>query len=86
MTRGYSLKEETILTRRRVRAGKDNDFCLKAVRNGKELAGTAEVVPYVDADLKHTAVKVVEKAKALCLSKSVWIYIDYLVPLFCFVI
>ena len=49
-------------------------------------SGTAEVVPYVDADLKHTAVKVVEKAKALCLSKSVWIYIDYLVPLFCFVI
>ncbi|KAF2588855.1 hypothetical protein F2Q70_00039955 [Brassica cretica] len=30
--------------------------------------GAAEVVPYVDADLKH---KVVEKAKALCLSKSV---------------
>ncbi|KAF3542485.1 hypothetical protein DY000_02002639 [Brassica cretica] len=32
---------------------------------------TAEVVPYVEADLRHTAVKVVEKAKALCLRKSV---------------
>jgi len=33
--------------------------------------GTAEVVPYVDADLKHTAAKVVEKAKAICQSRSV---------------
>ena len=40
MTRGYSLKEKTILIRCRVRAGKDSDFCLKAVRNGKELAST----------------------------------------------
>lgn len=33
--------------------------------------GTAEVIPYVDADLKHTAAKVVEKAKAICQTKSV---------------
>ncbi|XP_010507861.1 PREDICTED: universal stress protein PHOS34 [Camelina sativa] len=33
--------------------------------------GTAEVVPYVDADLKHTAAKVVDKAKSICQSKSV---------------
>ncbi|KAF2602981.1 hypothetical protein F2Q70_00028962 [Brassica cretica] len=33
--------------------------------------GIVEVVPHVDADLKHTAAKVVEKAKGICESKSV---------------
>lgn len=33
--------------------------------------GIAEVVPHVDADLKHTAAKVVDKAKGICESKSV---------------
>ncbi|XVE73316.1 hypothetical protein DITRI_Ditri11bG0108000 [Diplodiscus trichospermus] len=33
--------------------------------------GTAEVLPHVDADLKKIAARVVEKAKELCLSKSV---------------
>ncbi|KAL4311260.1 hypothetical protein GQ457_01G053740 [Hibiscus cannabinus] len=33
--------------------------------------GAAEVLPYVDADLKKIASRVVEKAKDLCISKSV---------------
>lgn len=33
--------------------------------------GIAEVVPHLDADLKHTAAKVVDKAKGICDSKSV---------------
>ncbi|CAH8364257.1 unnamed protein product [Eruca vesicaria subsp. sativa] len=33
--------------------------------------GIVEVVPHVDADLKHTAAKVVDKAKGICESKSV---------------
>ncbi|XVF72616.1 hypothetical protein PTKIN_Ptkin12aG0135000 [Pterospermum kingtungense] len=33
--------------------------------------GAADVLPHVDADLKRIAAKVVEKAKELCLSKSV---------------
>lgn len=48
MIRGYSLTEETILTRRRVRAGKDSDFCLKAVRKGEELAGKSKRVHKVN--------------------------------------
>ncbi|XP_010519347.1 PREDICTED: universal stress protein PHOS34-like [Tarenaya hassleriana] len=33
--------------------------------------GTAEVVPFVDADLKKIAARVVEKAKEICHSRSV---------------
>ncbi|MBA0826068.1 hypothetical protein Gotur_005065 [Gossypium turneri] len=33
--------------------------------------GAADVLPYVDADLRKIAARVVEKAKELCLSKSV---------------
>ncbi|XAR61331.1 hypothetical protein NMG60_11035006 [Bertholletia excelsa] len=33
--------------------------------------GAADVLPYVDADLKKIAARVVEKAKEICLAKSV---------------
>ncbi|OMO81911.1 Universal stress protein A [Corchorus olitorius] len=33
--------------------------------------GAAEVLPYVDADLRKIAARVVEKAKELCITKSV---------------
>ncbi|VFQ78574.1 unnamed protein product [Cuscuta campestris] len=33
--------------------------------------GAAEVLPYVDSDLKRIAARVVEKAKGICASKSV---------------
>jgi hypothetical protein len=35
------------------------------------IVGAAEVLPMVDADLKKIAARVVEKAKELCISKSV---------------
>ncbi|GAY68383.1 hypothetical protein CUMW_263710 [Citrus unshiu] len=35
--------------------------------------GAAEVLPYVDSDLKKIAARVVEKAKEICSSKSVMI-------------
>ncbi|KAJ8444043.1 hypothetical protein Cgig2_020889 [Carnegiea gigantea] len=34
-------------------------------------AGAAEVIPYIEADLKKTAARVAEKAKEICCSKSV---------------
>uniref|UniRef100_A0A2P2M1A7 UspA domain-containing protein n=1 Tax=Rhizophora mucronata TaxID=61149 RepID=A0A2P2M1A7_RHIMU len=33
--------------------------------------GVAEVLPYVDSDLRRTAARVIEKAKTICASKSV---------------
>ena len=39
------------------------------------IVGAADVLPYVDADLKKIAARVVEKAKELCLSKSVFMII-----------
>lgn len=43
------------------------------------MIGAADVLPYVDADLKKIAARVVEKAKEFCLSKSVFIII-FLLP------
>jgi len=34
--------------------------------NGSVHSGAAEVLPYVEADLKKTALRVIDKAKALC--------------------
>lgn len=35
------------------------------------LTGIGEVIPVVDADLKRTAAKVTDRAKELCVQKSV---------------
>ena len=35
--------------------------------------GAAEVLPFVASDLKKIAARVIEKAKEVCASKSVWI-------------
>lgn len=35
------------------------------------IAGAAEVLPYVDSDLKKIAARVIEKAKEICLARSV---------------
>ncbi|KAF7120279.1 hypothetical protein RHSIM_Rhsim13G0011000 [Rhododendron simsii] len=40
--------------------------------------GAADVLPYVEADLKKIASKVLEKAKEICLSKSVILNLDLL--------
>lgn len=37
-------------------------------------AGAAEVMPYVDSDLKKIAARVLEKAKEICISRLVILF------------
>lgn len=41
----------------------------------KSVAGSTEILPIVEADLKRTSEKVLDRAREVCRSKSVSIYI-----------
>lgn len=58
-------------------------------RNLKNFVGAADVLPYVDSDLKKIAARVIEQAKEICTSRSVIlvsVLVKKLINLFFFLI